>query len=266
MYVKIQNRIWEILENTKPNDKIGRLDDIFIMPLIVLNVIAVILGSVKSFETEYKSLLDGFEYFSVMIFTAEYLLRIWSCVSDKRFPGKITGRLHYSVTPLAIIDLIAIVPFYLPLFITDLRIIRMFRLFRIFRAAKAARYVSSLALFARVFKSKKEELIISIVVMLMLLLFASALMYHVENNAQPDKFTDIPTTMWWAVATLTTVGYGDVYPVTAMGKIIASVVAIMGIGLFALPTGILGAGFVEEFHKSKMKPSKIICPHCGKEI
>jgi len=266
MYSKIKHRVWEILENTKQDDKIGRIDDVFLMPLIVINIIAVIAGSIKSIEIEYKVLLDNIEFYSVIIFTLEYSLRMWSCNSDRRYSGRYFGRFLYLITPLAIIDLVAVLPFFLPLFIADLRIIRMFRLFRIFRAAKAARYVSSLALIGRVFKSKKEELIITSVILLMLLLFASSLMYYIESTAQPDKFTDIPTTMWWAVATLTTVGYGDVYPVTGMGKIIASIVAILGIGFFALPTGILGAGFIEEFQKSKKKLENYICPHCGKSI
>jgi voltage-gated potassium channel len=158
--MKIKNRIWEILENTKSDDKVGRLDDMFLLPLIFLNVIAVILGSVKWIEDEYKFLLDGFEYFSVMIFTIEYLLRVWSCVTNEKYSKPILGRFRYSLTPMALIDLIAILPFYLPFTGLDLRIVRVFRLFRIFRIAKAARYISSLKLLGRVFKSKKEELMV----------------------------------------------------------------------------------------------------------
>lgn len=261
-----KSRIWEILENTKPNDKTGRLDDMFLLSLILLNVLAVILGSVKWIEAEYKFYLDCFEVFSVLVFTIEYLLRMWSCITDPKYSKPIIGRLRYSITFLAIIDLLAVLPFYIPFIILDLRLIRIFRLFRIFRIAKAARYFASLKLLGRVFKAKMEELIITSAVMLILLIVASFLMYVFENHAQPDKFTDIPSAMWWAVATLTTVGYGDIYPVTSEGKIIASIVAIIGIGLIALPTGILGAGFVEEFQKSKMNQQKKFCPHCGKEL
>lgn len=264
--MKLRNRVWEILENSRPNDRVGRIDDLFLLPLIFLNVIAVILGSVKWIENEYKLLLEGFEIFSVIVFTLEYILRVWSCISEDKYSKPIFGRFRYLLTPMALIDFFAILPFYLPFIGLDLRIIRVFRLFRIFRIAKAARYVSSLKLLGRVFKSKKEELIITSVVMIILLVIASSLMYFFENSAQPDKFADIPTTMWWAIATLTTVGYGDVYPITSEGKIIASIVAILGIGLFALPTGILGAGFVEEFQKSKKNPKENVCPHCGKEI
>lgn len=264
--MKLRTRIWEILENTKPGDKLGKIDDLLIMTLIVLNVIAVILGSVKWFESEYKTLLDNFELFSICIFTTEYLLRIWSCVTDAKYTKTFFGRTRYFFTPMALIDLISILPFYLPFVGLDLRVIRMFRLVRLFRVAKAARYVSSIKLLGKVFKSKKEELIVTFIVLSILLIIASSLMYFFENNVQPDKFGDIPSTMWWAIATLTTVGYGDVFPITSEGKIIASIVAILGIGLFALPTGILGAGFIEEFQNSKKQKGKNICPHCGKEI
>jgi voltage-gated potassium channel len=111
---------------------------------------------------------------------------------------------------------------------------------------------------------KREELLVTLFVLLLLLLFASSLIYFAEHDAQPDIFSSIPAAMWWAVATLTTVGYGDVYPVTTVGKLVASVIAVLGIGMFALPTGILGAGFVEELQSRKRRPRT--CPHCGKSL
>ena len=259
-------RIWEILENKKQGDKYGRIDDALILLLIFLNVIAIILGSVKWIELEYKTILDGFEAFSVVVFTVEYIFRLWSCVSDAKYSKPILGRLHYAMTPLLLIDLFAIIPFYLPFLLLDLRLIRIFRLLRIFRVAKAVRYFDSLKLLGRVFKTKMEELVITSMVLLMLLIVASFMIYIFENSAQPDKFTDIPSAMWWAVATLTTVGYGDVYPITSAGKIVAAIVSILGIGMFALPTGILGAGFVEEVQKAKKVKNKTCCPHCGREL
>ncbi len=264
--MKLKTRVWEILENKNPADKLGKIDDYFLTTLIFLNVLAVILGTVKWVENEYGTLLNYFEVFSVCAFSLEYFLRMWSCTVEQKYSKPFTGRLKYALTPLAIIDLLAVLPFYIQIFNIDLRFIRIIRLVRIFRIVKAARYISSLKLFGNVFKSKKEELVITSVVMFILLIIASSFMYIFENSAQPDKFPDIPSTMWWAVATLTTVGYGDVFPITSEGKIIASCVAILGIGLFALPTGILGAGFVEEFQKVKTARKKHICPHCGKEI
>ena len=166
---------------------------------------------------------------------------------------------------MALVDLAAILPFYLPLFIKlDLRFVRALRLLRLFRIFKMGRYSSALQMLGRVVRAKKEEIFITALVLIMLLVVASGLMYYIEKDAQPKQFSSIPSAMWWGVATLTTVGYGDVYPVTAAGKILSAVIAILGIGLFALPTGILASGFIEELHKKET--GKIICPHCGKEI
>jgi voltage-gated potassium channel len=133
---------------------------------------------------------------------------------------------------------------------------------RIVRVAKLGRYSESLQTLGRVFAAKKEQLVSTLFILLMLLVVSSCLMYYVEQAAQPDRFSSIPAAMWWSVTTLTTVGYGDVCPVTITGKLVASVIAILGIGMFALPTAILGSGFLEEI--APKKPAK--CPHCGKEI
>jgi voltage-gated potassium channel len=166
---------------------------------------------------------------------------------------------------MAIIDLVAILPFYLPLVGIDLRSLRVLRLLRILRIAKVGRYYSSLNLIKHVFQAKKEELVLTSAMMGLLLVVSSSLLYYCESAVQPDAFSSIPATMWWAVATLTTVGYGDMYPVTLLGRLLAGTIAILGIGMFALPTGILGAGFVEAIQKQK-KELVQRCPHCGKEF
>ena len=163
---------------------------------------------------------------------------------------------------MALIDLLAILPFFLTFISLDLRFIRTLRLFRLFRVFKFVRYSNSLRLFGKVIKHKKEELIVTATIMFVLVILTSSFIYLAEHEAQPDKFTDIPSSMWWAIVTLTTVGYGDVFPVTPLGKIFAAIIAILGIGMFALPTGILGASFVEEIDKMKAK-EKASCPHCG---
>ena len=262
--VKIRRRVWEIVEAAKVGDKASRVFDIAILILIFTNVLAVVFGTVESVQQKYGTQLAVFETFSVIVFTVEYILRLWSCVTDDRFSNNYKGRLKFSVQIMSVIDLLAILPFYLPFVGLDLRFVRVFRLLRIFRIAKAARYYSSLHLIQRVIVSKKEELVLTTAVMFFLLVISASLMYYCENAVQPKAFPNIPATMWWAVATLTTVGYGDVYPVTVLGKIFASVIAILGIGMFALPTGILGSGFVEEIQKKKKV--KRVCPHCGKEV
>lgn len=259
----IRQRVWEILDVAKPGDHTSKSFDIFILTLIFLNVLAVILGTVKEIEDRFASALYWFEVFSVMVFSLEYIGRLWSCVSRKEYSNPITGRLRFIIKPMSVIDLLAILPFYLAFMTFDMRFVRAMRLFRIFRVAKLGRYSSSVRLLGRVVRNKKEELVVTVMVMVLLVVLASSFMYFAENEAQPDKFPDIPTAMWWSIVTLTTVGYGDVFPLTKLGKFFAGVIAVLGIGMFALPTGIIGASFVEEIQKEKS--GKQVCPHCGKE-
>lgn len=247
MSQKIKSRIFEILEIASTGDLLSRTFDIFIMTLISLNVLAVILETVKSLSFHYRLLFHTFEVFSVSVFTIEYVLRLWTCTANNRFKSPVKGRVRFGMTPLALVDLMAILPFYLPMVIAlDLRFIRAVRLFRLFRLFKMGRYSESLKTLGNVLKEKKEELLITVFVVFILLVVASSLMYFVENEAQPEVFSSIPAAMWWGVATLTTVGYGDICPITPIGKLLGATIAIMGIGMFALPAGILGSGFVEE--------------------
>ncbi|MBN1291791.1 MAG: ion transporter [Candidatus Latescibacteria bacterium] len=262
--MNFQKRVWEIVEFASDGDSVSRIFDISILGLIFLNVIAVILGSVKGTYNRFGSYFDWFEIFSVVVFTIEYTARIWSCISASKFQRPIIGRIHFALQPMLLIDLIAILPFYLPFLGIDLRSIRVLRLLRIFRVAKIGRYYSSFELIKNVLKSKKEELILTSAIMAFMLIISSSVLFYCENSVQPEAFSSVPATMWWSVATLTTVGYGDMLPVTPIGKLLASIIAILGIGMFALPTGILGAGFIEEIQKKKKEPKK--CPHCGKEL
>ena len=201
---------------------------------------------------------------SVIIFTIEYFLRIWTaklCFPKAKYP-----EIKYVLSLMALIDLLAILPFYLPFIITcDLRFLRMLRLFRLLRIFKINRYNNAMTTIEKVIKNEKEKLISTIFIALVLLLFAASIMYYIENEAQPEKFPNIIAAVWWAIATLTTVGYGDVYPVTVLGKILSGFVVILGIGLIALPTGIISSGFINEVNRKKSKRIRV-CPHCGKEI
>jgi len=257
-----RKRIFEILTYSKVNDTYGKTFAIFIVTLISLNVIALILESVKSIHVLAPELFKTFEYISVFIFTIEYLLRIWCSVENHKYKHPITGRLRFIGTPMALIDLIAILPFYLPFTGIDLRFLRIMRMLRILRIAKLGRYSQSLQILNRVIMSKKEQLICIVFILFLLLIISSALLYDTENEVQPDKFSSIPASMWWAITTLTTVGYGDMCPVTSLGKVLASIIAILGIGMFALPTGVIGAGFMEEITKHHKTTT---CEHCGKK-
>lgn len=242
----IQRRVWEIVDVAKPGDRLSRIFDVILITLILLNIAAVIIGSVPSVRQKYGLFLQGFELFSVTLFMIEYCLRIWSCTIDSRYSGSTSGRLKWAVQPLSIIDLLAILPFFFTQFGADLRVVRAFRLFRIIRILKLGRYSSAIRLLGRVFVKRKEELAVTSIALGFLILLSATLMYYAEYEAQPEQFSSIPATLWWSVVTLTTVGYGDVYPVTLAGKIIAGVIAILGIGMVALPAGIISAGFVEE--------------------
>jgi voltage-gated potassium channel len=275
--MSLRKRVDEIVTVAKPGDKLSKAFDIFIVALIALNVVALILQSVKSIEILCPRLFSLFELVSVVIFTVEYVARVWSCVEKPAYAKPVSGRLNFLITPLALVDLFAILPFYLPFTGLDLRFLRVMRMMRIFRVAKLGRYSQSLQILHRVMAAKKEQLVCTLFVLLLLVIVAASMLYYAENHVQPEHFSSIPASMWWAVTTLTTVGYGDVCPMTGLGKVMASIIAVLGIGMFALPTGILGAGFVEEMnHRDQSgnsnadnasltgKPAR--CPHCGKEI
>lgn len=260
----MKKRIHNILSVSKKSGDLSWYVDVFIITLIILNVFAIVLESFEPLRLQYKMHFYFFEIFSVFIFTGEYILRIWSSNIIPEYKKLITGNLKFAITPLALIDLFAVLPFYLPFIGIDLRLLRVLRIFRIFRLFKIARYVVALSFINQVFKKKKEELIISLIFTLFLLLIASTLMYYVENEAQPENFSSIPETMWWGIATLTTVGYGDIYPITPLGQLLGGVIAVIGIGLFALPTGILASGFSEEISNRKQQGDG--CPTCGSKL
>jgi voltage-gated potassium channel len=253
-------RVWQLLEPAREGDRPSHTVDLLVLTLILLNVVAVIMESMPALE-EFQPAFALFNVASVLVFTAEYLARVWSCTADPRYNGPIRGRLRYMRTPLALVDLLAVAPFYIPVTNTDLRSLRILRLFfRLARALKLARYDRSLRFLLEVYRAKRADLTVVIGGLLTLLLIASSLMYFAENRAQPEVFSSIPAAMWWALVTLTTVGYGDIVPVTALGKLVASFVAVLGVGMFALPAGILASGFTE---RKKILEEGRRCPHCG---
>jgi len=262
----IRKRVFEIIEKAKKGDRYSKVFDIFISCLIITNILAVILGTVKRIEPPLHRFFEIFELISIIFFTVEYVIRIWTCVESEKYKNVISGRIKYTFSFMALIDLVAILPFYLP-FIQgiDLRFVRVLRLLRFFILFKLGRYSKAIITIQEVLKNKKEELTISLVLVSILLVFSSSIMYYAENRVQPEAFSSIPATFWWAIVTLTTVGYGDIYPITTLGKILGGFIALLGIGMFALPTGILGAGFVERIQKDK-KSKTIKCPKCGSTI
>ena len=256
-----KKRVWEILEISKKNDKKSKIFDYFISILILLNVLAIILETEEKIFGEYELVFQYFEIISVFIFSIEYLLRLWSCVSVEKYSQPIVGRIKYFFSPMSIVDLIAIVPFYLTFVVSDTRIIRILRFLRVLRATKHFNHTKTFKIIINTISKKKSELFSSFILMFSLLLICSTGVYFVEHEAQPEKFSSIISAMWWAVATLTTVGYGDIFPITPFGKFLGSVSAIFGIGFFALPAGLLASGFSDEIEKSKN-----YCQNCGAKL
>lgn len=245
----LKQRLYHILEAGRTYDRPSVIFDWSICILIILNVIAATLETVEPIGQNYKQLFWTLEVFSVAVFTAEYICRLWVCnihvPLQKLHPAK--ARLKFASTPFLIIDLIAILPFYLSFLIpADLRILRIFRLLRIM---KLGRYSPALVTIARVLYTERRALLGTLIIMLGLLLLASTLAFYAEREAQPDKFANIPQAMWWAVATLTTVGYGDVAPITLYGKLVGAVFMVFGLGMFALPIGIIATGYSQEIHR-----------------
>jgi voltage-gated potassium channel len=243
----LRQRTYEVLEGTRADDRLSQAVQGIIIALIVLSVTAFVMATVPWLQARYAAAFLWFERFTVAVFTIEYVLRVWSCVENPRFAGRpVTGRLHFIVTPAAIIDLLAILPFFLSRLTgsaLDLRAVRALRLFRLMRLLKLGRFSQSVTVFTNVLRSKRFEILVAFVVVSIMLIFASTLMYVAEYRVQPEAFSSIPAAMWWAVVTLTTVGYGNVTPVTTAGRVLGGVIAVLGIGLFALPAGILSSGF-----------------------
>jgi len=258
-------RLNAFLEGSPLGGNTSRVFPAFITALILLNVLAVILATVEPVAARIGSVLHWFEVLSVAIFSVEYLLRVWSCTAQEQYASPVLGRLRYVVSLMALVDLFAVLPFYVPFLIkVDLRFLRALRLLRLTRLLKLGRYSESHKTVTRVLRSKKEQLSVAVFVVAILLVVASSAMYYLEHDAQPKTFSSIPAAMWWGVVTLTTVGYGDVYPITTAGKIIGSLIALLGLGFFALPAGILASGFAEELQSRRAE--KKTCPHCGREI
>jgi voltage-gated potassium channel len=241
-----RREVHDILEVGGDAHPAGRVVNAFIIVLIFLNAIAFAAETVDELANRYEAEFAAFNLFSVIVFTVEYVLRVWSAVDIpmlSRLPHW-RARLRFALRPIMLIDLFAFLPWYLHwIFPMDLRILRVFRLFRLL---KLVRYSPALQTLGRVLADEYRALLGALLVILVLLLFASTAMYVLEREAQPDKFGSIPAAAWWALATLTTVGYGDVVPVTPLGKMLGGVVMLLGVGMIALPVAIIATGFSQE--------------------
>ncbi|MDA7635258.1 ion transporter [Alphaproteobacteria bacterium] len=247
-----QARMLQILERGSKGDRKSRVVDRFLGSLIILNVAAICLESVNTIGDTYRQAFFIFEMFSVIIFGTEYLLRIWASGANEAcgYASPFGRRLNYIFSFTGLIDLIAILPSILPLIMgqVDLRWLRALRLIRLF---KISHYSSALEDLISAIRSEIGSFGAASYLFLIALFMSSAMMYIVEHKAQPDEFSSIPQTMWWSLITLTTVGYGDVSPITPIGQVIGAITALMGVCVVALLTGIVASAFSNQMSQRK---------------
>ena len=241
----IRKSCYEVLESRARELPLGRFVAGSLIMLILLNVIAAVFETDSGIFHLYGRIFDAFAILSVVVFTAEYVLRVWCCTENPHYNSPVSGRLRYTATPVALIDLVVILPFLLLPFIPlSPAVFSFIRFFRIFWILKIAHYSRALKTFSRVFAAKKGEIFAAFFIMLLLLVLSSALIFFAEHEAQPTKFSSVLASMWWGIETMATIGYGDMVPITPLGKFIAGIVALIGLGLFALPAGIFASGFI----------------------
>ena len=252
-YSKFQQRILEILESGQRGDRTSLVCDTLIALLVVINIIAVTLESVSDFSVKYADQFFAIECFSVVIFSIEYLTRLWASAAKNAAEDKIFGssRLGYMLSFSGVIDLVSILPFYLQALFPglDLRVLRTLRLLRIFKLSNYNTAIEDL--FSAVYEERKS-FVAALYLFVIAFVLTSSLIYYAENDVQPEKFASIPDAMYWSLITLTTVGYGDVSPVTWMGKVISVATALMGVSVVALLTGILANAFSNQIARRKL--------------
>ena len=248
---KLRERIFNIIQIGKRTDVPSTAFDIFIVAMIVLNLFSTLFSTFEE-SKPYEGAINTIEWVTIIIFTVEYILRLWT--ADFLYPGRSRGRaiLMFVFSFYGIIDLLTFFPFYLPfVFPSGIVAFRMLRVIRIFRLFKINSTYDAFNVITDVLKDKKNQLLSSMSLILIMMLASSLFMYSLEHEAQPDQFSNAFSGIWWSTSTLLTVGYGDIYPVTIGGKIMAIVISFLGVGMVAIPTGIISAGFVEQYTRLK---------------
>ena len=262
----MKRRVFEILEVDEGEDRISRIVDSSLLVLILSNVAALVIATDQRIYSLAPWFFTYFELVSFCIFAVEYALRLWSCTTDPNYSHPVTGRIRYAMHPLMVADGVAVLSFFILLTLPsslDFGVLRALRL--VSRLALLARYSSGLQALSAALAARRSELMGVVSVVGVLLVLASTLMFYIERSAQPEVFSSIPETMWWSIITVTTVGYGDVAPITPGGRLLAGIIALLGIGIFALPAGILGSGFMEQVARRRNR-SLTSCPRCGLEL
>lgn len=258
MGTNMRKTAYLLLDAGHSDTPFARTVDVFLIALISMNVIAVMFESIPEVYAAHKFWFDAFEVFSVGIFTVEYCLRVWSIIESDNpcYQRPVKGRLRFMASPLALIDLIVLLPFFLGSLVgVDLRMLRALRLLRAFRLT---RYAQSMNLLLQVIRDEGPIIAAALFVLLMLIVVAASVTYLAEHAAQPEAFGSIPSALWWAVVTMTTIGYGDVVPHTLAGRICAAVIGVISVGMVALPAGIMASGFNDALHKRRERFGNLV--------
>ncbi|PID66194.1 MAG: Ion transport protein [Gammaproteobacteria bacterium] len=245
----LRKRIAVILDDDSRH-LLSRWVNLFIIATIIVTVISIMLESVPELEARFSPVFYAIEYFSLLVFGVEYVCRVWTAPDTQAYTGQraYKARLKYVVTPMAVIDLLAILPPILSLFAIDLRFLRVIRLLRIF---KLTRYNSAMNMLLKVIKKESKAFFSVVFVFIIVLIIASSCIYLLEHKVQPEVFGSIPKSMWWSMVTLATVGYGDAIPITPLGKLFGGLIMLVGIGIVALPAGILASAFSAQLRQNK---------------
>ena len=250
--MQIQKRIYEILGQAQNGDKVSRFVDRFLTILIITNVLAVSLESVETIGSAFRQEFAAFEMFSIIVFGTEYILRLWSAAAkeDSAYKTPFGKRIEYILSFNGLVDLAALLPSLISMFVgsADLRWIRVVRILRLL---KMSNYSTALEDLGSAIYAERQSFLAALYLFTLALFIASALMYVLEHQAQPRAFASIPESMWWALITLTTVGYGDVSPITTLGKIVGALTALIGVCTVALLTGIIASAFTSQIEKRK---------------
>jgi len=239
-----------------PVPRLSRLNQVLI-GIILLSVLNTVLESEPTIADGHHQLFVGLDIGFGLLFTVEYFARLWVCVENPAYGHGWRGRWRYMRTPAALFDLLALMPLVFHIIGGEAYLFRLFRVIRVLRLAKLGRFFGAAHLLGQAIFMRRYELMVGAALALMLLLISSTLLYLVEGAAQPQAFGSIPRAMWWAIATLTTVGYGDVVPHTPLGKMLAGLTAMLGIGLIAVPTGILSAAFSDALQQQRKARDRV---------
>jgi voltage-gated potassium channel len=253
---RLRAQLFAILHAPHRRNPAARLANYFLAALIIANAVAITVESLPGLDADWRRWLQAFEALSTGLFVVEYVVRVWSCVELPRLSRPVLGRLRYMLQPLSILDLLAIATYWTP---WDMRFLRVVRLVRLLKILHLYEFEAALERLAVSLARRKELLLVSVALMATFVYIAAALLYEIEHARQPDVFSSIPATFWWACVTFNTIGYGDMVPLTPVGQFVAALVSVFGVGVFALPTAIVIAAIIE----SSASGTPYVCDVCG---